>query len=418
MVVVSLNNYIIEQEKELLAHIIFDYEKVQNYVSRLSVTDFTLVKHQELFKHIKDYLKKNDTIDKNFTKSVFNNHIDYIYELAQIKKYLLDNNFKQVFDLVKYTARETRLRDELQKVICDSPDIINDLQKIIDNNPVETTEDYQSVLSNHFIDFMQNICKPYDNKNIIKTGFSLLDYHLNGLRQSSISILAARPSTGKTTLALNILKNQVRHSRKSIMFSLEMTKEQIDERLLADLTAINYTKISQHQLSNDEQIKVCDFATKFMSQQCFYLFDDIYTIENITRVISEIKPVFVVIDYIQIIKTLERFNNRRDEIDYIMRELKKCAKNYNCHIMILSQIARDGKDKPTMSDLKESGSIEENGDYIMLLHRPYVLDKLNPELSPKKSQVLLDKNKYGQCGTFNFNFNGEFQRFTEVEKRY
>lgn len=93
------------------------------------------------------------------------------------------------------------------------------------------------------------------------------------------------------------------------------------------------------------------------------------------------------------------------------------AKRYNCHLMCLSQISRSGMDAPRMSDLKESGALEQDGDYIMLLHRPYVLCKDNPDVRPEDAQILLDKNKYGRTGMKRLYFDGEHQRFTEVSDR-
>ena len=117
----------------------------------------------------------------------------------------------------------------------------------------------------------------------------------------------------------------------------------------------------------------------------------------------------------QNITTNERFDNTRTRIDYISALLKRTAKQANCVMMILSQVTRMGKDEPTMSDLKESGGLEQDGDYIMLLHRPYVNDKSNTDISEETTQVLLDKNKFGSCGVDDMSFDGEYQRFSEVD---
>ena len=142
------------------------------------------------------------------------------------------------------------------------------------------------------------------------------------------------------------------------------------------------------------------------------ILDDAYTVEDIARGIAQTKPQLAIVDFIQCIRTTQRFQNRRNEIDYISQEFKRLARRYDCHIMVLSQITRSGSEAPRMSDLKESGGLEQDGDYIMMLHRPYVLDK-DASVDPEESYILLDKNKYGRTGKVELRFRGDFQRCTE-----
>ena len=114
----------------------------------------------------------------------------------------------------------------------------------------------------------------------------------------------------------------------------------------------------------------------------------------------------------QIISTTSKFQDTRAKIDYISALFKRTAKKTGCAIMVLSQLTRAGKDAPTMSDLKESGGLEQDGDYIALLHRPYVLNK-GEGIPPGKTEMLLDKNKFGRCGKLDLEFRVKYQQFLE-----
>ena len=120
----------------------------------------------------------------------------------------------------------------------------------------------------------------------------------------------------------------------------------------------------------------------------------------------------------QIITSLKHHENVRTKIDYISSELKRTAKKTNTCIILLSQLTRNNKEAPTMSDLKESGGLEQDGDYIALLHRPYVLNKSDSSILPTMAQLLLDKNKFGRTGVIDLYFDGSIQRFTEYQNNY
>ena len=120
-------------------------------------------------------------------------------------------------------------------------------------------------------------------------------------------------------------------------------------------------------------------------------------------------------DYIQKVTTGKRVLNMREQIEHISGELKRIAKFNSCCIICLSQVSRDGKDEPTMSSLKEAGGLEADGDYILMLHRPYVQNKNNPDISPETTVLLIDKNKFGSTGAIDMRFDGSHQRFLEVD---
>ena len=247
-----------------------------------------------------------------------------------------------------------------------------------------------------------------------QTGFPKTDNLLNGgIRQGSIMTVGARPSTGKTTFAINILKAFTNTDYKIILFSLEMVAEMIWDRIISDVMDIDYHKAQNHNLT-DEQLQEMELVGQAYNN--LNIIDNISDIERMIGRVYADKPTLCIIDYMQIISSQKDFKDNRQRIDHISRLIKKCAKETKCTFIVLSQVTRAGKDEPTMSDLKESGALEQDSDYVLLLHRPYVQDK-SDNISPEETKVKIDKNKFGNTGVIDFRFDGRHQRFTEKESK-
>ena len=246
-----------------------------------------------------------------------------------------------------------------------------------------------------------------DPVKLLPTGFKALDDILGGgLMEGTLSTIGARPSTGKTTYAINIAAHNP--DKKIIFFSLEMSARMIYDRLIADVANIDYGLAGRHLIEFETAKAVVE---KYRN---LTVIDDVVQAEKIAEIIYCEKPEIVIVDFVQIITSRNKFVDNRQRIDYISQILKQAAKATGCCIITLSQITRAGKDKPTMSDLKESGGLEQDSDYVLLLHRPYVNDKSNPEADPYETTVTLDKNKFGSTREFKYSFDGKYQRFTEL----
>lgn len=241
----------------------------------------------------------------------------------------------------------------------------------------------------------------------IGTGFPEIDHLLSGgFKAGTVATIGARPSTGKTTLALNIAANDP--GIKTLIFTLEMTSGDIYDKLIADKANVNYTAAQAHELRLDTCRKIIDRYRNMT------VIDDVYEIEDICEIIREIRPDVVVVDYVQIIRSHLKFPDNRQRIDYISQLLKAATKAVKCCTILLSQLTRQGKVEPQMTDLKESGGLEQDSDYVILMHRPYVLDK-SENVDKGETKLKLDKNKYGLCGIIHMNFVGNYQRFEPDE---
>ena len=185
----------------------------------------------------------------------------------------------------------------------------------------------------------------------------------------------------------------------------------IIERLLSDECNIDYGRFTG-TLTFDEKSLINDYFNRRGKSliENLIVVDDVNAVENICAQIENNKPELVIVDFIQIVTTLCKSESVRARIDYISSELKRIAKRTNCCIIVLSQLSRAGENAPRMSDLRESGSLEQDGDCIALLDRPFVQDKENNP--PHKATLLIDKNKFGKTGKIDLFFDGAHQRFT------
>ena len=244
--------------------------------------------------------------------------------------------------------------------------------------------------------------------SFIPSGFPELDSLLNGgfLRGTLVTI-GARPSTGKTTYAVNIATHSPRW--KVLFISVEMSTRMIYDRIVADKADVDYNVSTLHQVEPEKVKMVIERLDNLT------VIDNINEIEAIEELIYSAKPDIVILDYIQIVSSHKRFSDNRQRIDYISQKLKMAAKKTDCVVISLSQITRGGKDCPTMSDLKESGGLEQDSDYILLLYREYVNDKGNAGVEPEETIITLDKNKFGRTGEFDMKFIGNRQRFIESD---
>jgi len=300
---------------------------------------------------------------------------------------------------LKDKAIADNMRRRISELLISDDYTPDDLRKIADEAEAAPTS---------AADSRERYIRDYDAAiKTIPTGYALLDSLLRGgLAEGTVSSLGARPSVGKTAMAVNIAAANA--GRKTLFFSLEMSSRMIYDKLVSGEMNIDYRECVSHNV-NIETVK-CALA-KFDD---LTVYDDIYDIETIAQIIRKVKPELVIIDYIQIVQTQENIEVPRQRIDYISRIIKRTAKQTKAHIMCLSQTTRAAKEKPTMSALKESGGLEETSDYILLLHRPYVLDKSDERYKPEDTELNIDKNKFGQTATLEYYFDGAYQKFTEI----
>lgn len=265
-----------------------------------------------------------------------------------------------------------------------------------------------------------------ENYRGIPSGIKELDETITGLNKTDFILLGARPGMGKTSFALNIARHAaVKAGRTVAFFSLEMGKEQLCSRLLSTEALVGGTKMRTGKLENDEWVRLVE-AGDILSRANIYLDDTpSITVPEMKAKLRRLRTVdLVIIDYLQLMTGASRRNdgNRVQEISEITRSLKIMAKELNIPVLTLSQLARDSEKRtnhrPVLSDLRDSGSIEQDADIVLFLYREdYYSSENEPgqETDRNSGECIVAKNRHGEAKTVPLHWQGEFMRFTAQE---
>ena len=276
---------------------------------------------------------------------------------------------------------------------------------------------------------IQNLEKKDGNKNLIPTGFKYLDEEFGGLSLGELVVMGGRPSMGKSLFAINLVSN-ICETVPILFFSLDLALPLLTVRLLSTRTGIPVDNIIQNQL-NDDKINLIKLAAKQLENSKLFV-SDLGTaniniaIEIIKEHVEQHNIKLVVIDYLQLLGNSKHNNGREAEIGHICRVLKMCAKELNICIILISQLSRavefrGNSKRPQLSDLRDSGSIEQLADKVWFLYRPeyYLIDILDDGdySTPSDSilMLLVAKNKNGKMGTSYFKRNAQFTSFQSIE---
>jgi len=258
----------------------------------------------------------------------------------------------------------------------------------------------------------------------IATGFSHLDQMTAGLQPSDLVILAARPAMGKTTLALNVAATAaLRHGRTAGIFSLEMSHQQIFFRLLCSEARVDAHRLRTGRISKDDWHRILKTFSD-LSEASLYIDDTpgmgVMEMRAKARRLKLEKGLdLLIVDYLQLMRGRERRDSRQQEISDISRSLKELAKELKIPVLALSQLSRapeqrHGDRRPQLSDLRESGAIEQDADVVLFLFREEVYKKDDPELRGK-AELIVGKQRNGPTGTVDLVFIREFTRFENAE---
>jgi replicative DNA helicase len=301
--------------------------------------------------------------------------------------------------------------------------VLDDAEKIIFNISHKRS-------SNNFIQLDIWLKKTFQHLSDIKShmkgitgipsGFQQLDQMTSGFQNSDFIVLAARPSMGKTALAMSIALNAARNGFATGIFSLEMSAEQLTLRLLSAESGIGHHNIRNATISSDEWIDLTNVAAQLAEMKVFIDDTAMLNIMDLRAKARKLKAEhglqLLVIDYLQLLHSNKKHENRHQEVSDISRSLKALAKELNIPIIALSQLSRavDSRmdKRPMLSDLRESGAIEQDADLIMFLYRDVVY---NPEAeNPALAELIIGKQRNGPTGTVYMNFIREITKFEDT----
>lgn len=435
-----------EAEQAVLGAIVLDskvFDEVLDHVK--SAEYFYVAIHKVIFSSMQEMINFGLAID--FVTLLEKLKQNNAFDEATGKTYLMDlvNNCPSISNAKAY-AKVIEDKYNIRRLITASREIIDDAsdgnedpsvlidsaeQKIFDirqGNEKKGLERINSIILQTFDRLDALNSETDESLKPISTGIGDLDRVITGLNRSDLILLAARPGMGKTSFALNIARYAACTAKKTVaFFSLEMSKEQLASRLLSTEALIGGTKLRTGKLSTEEWDRLIP-ASDVLSKAELYL-DDTPGI-TITEMKSRLRRLknldLVVIDYLQLMASGRRIDNRVQEISEITRNLKILAKEMNVPVITLSQLSRASEQRtdhrPQLSDLRDSGSIEQDADIVLFLYREgYYADKQVENAAPtadmNTGECIVAKNRHGEARSVKLHWQGEFMRFTGTESR-
>jgi replicative DNA helicase len=258
----------------------------------------------------------------------------------------------------------------------------------------------------------------------VKTGFTDLDNMLSGMQKANLIILAARPGQGKTALVVNIAQHIAVNEKSAVgIFSLEMSKEELVDRLLVSQADVDAWKLKTGKLSEDDFSNLSDAMGK-LAEAPIYIDDTpglslVEMRSKARRLQMEHNVSLIVVDYLQLVDPGRRYDNRVQEVSMVSQSLKNLARELNVPVLSASQLSRAvehrGEKKPQLADLRESGAIEQDADVVMFIYRPDVETSGSTLTTPTK--LLIAKHRNGPTGEIDLLFRGDRIRFYSVDKK-
>ena len=422
-------------EVEVLSMIINNENCLNESMDKLSANDFYDTKNSTLFETIKILWSNDQPISESTIYSILGkNEIDKVGGISYISEirtsFISSEGIKERISILKDLQKRreiVKISDVIVKSYIQeksNEEIINTIQENIDNLSVteEDTGDIQSALNKT----LTGIEERYKNGGEItgnSTGIIALDKKINGIKKSELTIIAGRPGSGKTTLANNIYWNIASKGKKCLLFNLEMGKEQIFQKMLSNIGHIPARSIETGNLNDAEWSKLATATTKLSTiSKNSKVYDNKFGLNSI---ISECKTLdkklkgldLIIIDYLQLIDPQKKCGNREGEIAHISRSLKLLSKNIECPVICLSQLSRAPEQRadhrPMLSDLRESGSIEQDADNVLFTYRDEYYNKETEEKNIM--EIIIGKQRTGTTGTVKVAWIGEYQKVTSLD---
>ena len=428
----------VQAEQAVLGLMLVDKDAVLTVIEMLKPNDFYKPEHEEIYAAILDLYEASKAIDLLTLKE----------QLRLRGKYDIINGFEYLVSLtspmysvanVEYYAEIVREKSTLRKLIKsaniisqESYDAKEDAITITEKaekeifNIIQHKENSYALIKDVLVDTFDNLEKLASQEEGIigiPSGFADLDSKTLGFLPGQLVIVAARPAMGKSAFALNILTNAAIKSNKSVVyFSLEMGKEELVNRILSAESMVDSSKIRSGKLEDEDWISLTN-ASGTLSEAKIILddsagFSPIELRARCRKLKMEYDIGLVVIDYLQLMDASKNNASRQADISEISRSLKVLAREIGVPIIALSQLSRAPEQRPDhrpmLSDLRESGSIEQDADMVMFLYRD---DYYNPDTDKKNvAEVILAKNRAGSTGTAELLWLGQYTKFVNLDK--
>ena len=431
----------IDAEQAVLGSMLTDKEAVNAAIESLKEDAFYRDDNRIIFQAIVNLYSKSEPIDiitlKDELESMdkFEQVGGYEYLASLPDKVPTTANVQKYIKIVEEKSILRNLIKTANEIIELGYDPTEDVEDIMDGAEKKIFDIMQSKnqkgytpIKDVLVESFTKLEELYNRKQHITgvpTGFAELDYKTAGLHGSELILVAARPAMGKTAFALNLATNAaLRGNAPVAIFSLEMSKDQLVNRILCSEAMVDSNKVRTGKLDEDDWVKLAG-AIGPLSEAEMYIDDtpgiSVMEIRTKCRKLKMEKNIgLVVIDYLQLVQGNKRTASREQEISEISRSLKILAKEINVPVIALSQLSRAVEQRPDhrpmLSDLRESGAIEQDADIVMFLYRD---DYYNKESEKKDiAEVIIAKQRGGQTGTVELLWMGNYTKFINLERRF
>ncbi len=433
-----------EAEQSVLGAVLVDTTAFSKIVDFVHEDSFYWPKHRIIFIVMQDLFNQNEPIDlvtvtqslkaKNELENVggdlyldelqdatpFPSNVEFYAKVVQ-EKYIL----RTIFTVSNETAEKVYNPDaDPQFVLEEAITSFFDLQKYRDRHAYRPMKD----IGHETLEELNKISERGGQLTGITSGFKALDKLTGGFQPSDLVILAARPSMGKTALALSFALNAAVHSKKPVgVVSLEMSAKQIAMRLISTYSKVPLYKVRQASASKEEWRRIANAVAK-LSELPIYVDDTAYqTITDVRARAKRLKMTYgcemIVFDYLQLMQPPNRVESQQQFIAMVSRQLKGLAKEMDVPVIALSQLSRavetrGGSKRPILSDLRDSGAIEQDADVVMFVYRQAYYDKLekkSDEELDNTAEVIIGKQRNGPTGVAELTFLSEFAAFQDKE---
>ena len=437
----------IEAEQAVLGCILIDVQAQADILGIMKEDDFYTQAHKDIFSVMNkvyqrsvpvDFVTLSDQLDKDKILDKVGG-IEYITTLTNVVPSAANYNY--YCDIVKSDSIRRKLIISGKHIIEDAynnedkESSLKFAQKevfdIVENEGSSSLEHVgkPNGAIKHVIDKFDKISKDPTSITGIPTGFREFDKITNGLQNSALILLAARPGVGKTSFAMNVVVNAaVESGKKCAIFSLEMGREELMQRAICSLAKVNMAKALNGTMQPDEWQRIWA-ATKKLEQSGIYVDDSSLTtpadvLAKCRRLKAKENIDLIMIDYIQLMSSgnNRKNENRQNEVSDISRNLKIAAKELNVPIIVLSQLSRSvesrqGDHRPMLSDLRDSGAIEQDADIVLFLYNPEKYRDVPQDYEPGTVELIIAKHRSGRPGTVKLRWIGDYTTFVNLDEK-
>jgi replicative DNA helicase len=429
------NNFLVEQS--VLNILLTNPNLIRSVSSNLKINSFYALNHQLIYQSVLELIENNSNInltilvtyleDQNRLKKIGGittllQIINRYENFSDLESYIKILNEKYIRRLIIEFGKEIITLGYINTISIE--EIIDKIEKYLFNLNNQNTSNKLYTTTEILDEIFEEIKTKINEEQIngLKTSFKDLDSILQGFQKSDLIIIAGRPSMGKTAFSLNLGKKIVeKYDLPLIIFSLEMSRQQIIYRFISTDCQINSNRLKTNKMTSEEWKKLSESMLKLSKLPIFIDDNPNLTLSDIRlklrKVFSEKKKTgVIIIDYLQLMKISFNMENRVQEISYLTRNLKILAKEFEVPILVLSQLSRSVESRlnkrPMLSDLRESGSIEQDADIVIMLYREdYYTDKLSAN---NITEFIIAKHRNGPVGTARLLFNPECTSFENL----